>query len=240
MGISDHTEGAGGETAPIEHLSAREGYERWATIYDDEDNPLIAIEQPRVEHLLGDVCGLDVADLGCGTGRHAAWLAQAGARVRALDFSEAMLARARQKAAGKVAFLVHDLARPLPLTEASFDRVLSGLVIDHIEDLYGLFREMRRICRPEGFAVVSVMHPAMMLRGVQARFRDPQSGREIRPASQPHQISDYIMAAVEAGFALDYVGEAAVDDSLANRMERARRYLGWPMLFLMRLRPSPS
>jgi hypothetical protein len=73
---------------------------------------------------------------------------------------------------------------------------------------------------------------------VQARFHDPISGREIRPASQPNQLSDYVLAAARAGFKFDHLSEHAVDEALANRVERARRYLGWPMLFLMRLSPA--
>lgn len=224
---------------PIDLLPTREGYDRWAEIYDGEGNPLVALEEPWVDRLLGDVRGLAVADIGCGTGRHALRLAAAGATVRALDFSEAMLERARAKpGASNVVFQVHDLARPLPFADEAFDRVVCGLVIDHITDLHGLFREMSRVCRPAGFVIVSVMHPAMMLRGVQARFKDPASGREIRPASCPHQLSDYILAAARAGFVFDHLSEHAVDEELANRLERARRYLGWPMLFLMRLAPG--
>jgi malonyl-CoA O-methyltransferase len=226
-------------TAPIDLLSTKDGYDLWAAIYDEDGNPLIAIEEPWVDRLLGDVCGLAVADIGCGTGRHAVRLASAGASVQALDFSAAMLERARAKAQGlNITFHVHDLAEPLPFANESFDRVVCGLVIDHIADLVGLFREMRRICRPSGFVVVSVMHPAMMLRGVQARFHDLVSGREIRPASCPHQLSDYVMAAVQAGFTPDHLSEQAVDEALANRLERARRYLGWPLLLLMRLIPG--
>ena len=225
--------------ATIDLLSTKDGYDLWAAIYDEDGNPLIAIEEPWVDRLLGDVRGLTVADIGCGTGRHAIRLASAGAAIHALDFSAAMLERARTKAQGlNIAFRAHDLAEPLPFATASFDRVVCGLVIDHIADLVGLFREMRRICRPSGFVVVSVMHPAMMLRGVQARFHDPASGREIRPASCPHQLSDYIMAVVRSGFILDHASEHAVDEALANRSERARRYLGWPLLFLMRLVPE--
>ena len=224
---------------PIDLLPTREGYDRWAEIYDGEGNPLVALEEPWVDRLLGEVHGLAVADIGCGTGRHALRLAAAGANVQALDFSEAMLERARAKLGAKnVVFEVHDLAKPLPYADEAFDRVVCGLVIDHIADLRGLFREMSRVCRASGFVIVSVMHPAMMLRGVQARFKDPASGREIRPASCPHQLSDYIMAAVRAGFVFDHLSEQAVDEELANRLERARRYLGWPMLFLMRLVPG--
>ncbi len=232
-------ESANPTTPPIDLLSTKDGYDLWAAIYDEDGNPLIAIEEPWMDRLLGDVRGLAVADIGCGTGRHAVRLASAGATVHALDFSVAMLERARTRAQGlNITFRAHDLAEPLPFANESFDRVVCGLVIDHIADLGGLFREMRRVCRPSGFAVISVMHPAMMLRGVQARFHDPASGREIRPASCPHQLSDYIMAAVRAGFIPDHLSEHAVDEALANRLERAQRYLGWPLLFLMRLVPG--
>lgn len=227
--------------SPIDLLSTKDGYDLWAAIYDEDGNPLIAIEEPWMDRLLGDVRGLAVADIGCGTARHAIRLASAGAAVHALDFSAPMLERARTKAQGlNIIFRAHDLAEPLPFSNESFDRVVCGLVIDHIADLVGLFREMHRICRPSGFVVVSVMHPAMMLRGVQARFRDPASGREIRPASCPHQLSDYVMAAVRAGFILNHLSEHAVDEALASRLERAQRYLGWPLLFLMRLAAGGS
>ena len=59
--------------------SVRSGYDRWAVIYDREANPLIALEEPVVREALGDVAGLSVLDLGCGTGRHSVWLAGRGA-----------------------------------------------------------------------------------------------------------------------------------------------------------------
>jgi ubiquinone/menaquinone biosynthesis C-methylase UbiE len=221
---------------PVDSLSTRDGYDRWASVYDDDGNPLIALEEPLVDRLLGDVNGLKIADIGCGTGRHAIRLARAGAIVHGVDFSQAMLDRAHRKAGQlPIEFTVHDLATALPFDDGSFDRVVCGLVIDHIADLNGLFREMWRICRPGGFAVVSVMHPAMMLRGVQARFHDPATGREVRPESVPNQISDYVMAASRAGFIFSEMSEHAVDEALAARLARARRYLGWPMLLLMRL-----
>jgi SAM-dependent methyltransferase len=219
-------------------LPTREGYDRWSTIYDDEDNPLIALESGLLPPLLGDVRGLQVADVGCGTGRYAIPLAFGGAEVTALDFSDAMVAKARAKpGAERVRFVHHDLAEPLPLPSTAFDRVLSCLVLDHIVDLDGLFGEMARICRPDGFVLVSAMHPAMMLRGIQARFVDPATGHDTRPASAPNQISSYVMAAVHAGLELDHLSEHIIDDALAARSPRAQKHLGWPLLLLMRLRP---
>jgi hypothetical protein len=77
----------------------------------------------------------------------------------------------------------------------------------------------------------------MMLRGVQARFHDPQTGHEVRPASQTHQLTDYINAALQTRCMINHLSEHAVDHDLAQRFERARKYLGWPMLFMMRLAP---
>jgi len=177
-----------------------------------------------------------VADIGCGTGRHALELAQAGARVTAMDFSEGMLAKARGKpGAEAIEFVHHDLGRPLPFADGTFDRAICCLVLEHIADLPGLFREFRRIVRPGGFVVVSAMHPAMMLRGITARFTDPATGRETRPASVSNQVSDYVMAALRAELRIEHLGEHLVDEALAARSERSRKYLGWPMLFMMKL-----
>src|SRR4051812_43585466 len=83
--------------APIDRVSTQEGYDRWSACYDEEDNALIALEEPLVARLFGPVSGLRILDLGCGTGRHSVALATAGAKVTALDFSKGMLARARTR-----------------------------------------------------------------------------------------------------------------------------------------------
>ena len=83
--------------------------------------------------------------------------------------------------------------------------------------------------------VISVMHPAMSLKGVQARFIEPETGNRIGPASYPHQISDYLRAAVHAGLVLEAIEEYSVDSRLAQQSPRADRYLGWPLLLLIRL-----
>jgi malonyl-CoA O-methyltransferase len=223
-------------TSDIELLPVREGYDRWATIYDQEDNPLIALEEPCVAEMLGEVRGLRIADIGCGTGRHALRLAQAGASVTAVDFSGVMLERAQRKpGAEAVRFVCHDLADPLPFEAAWFDRVLCCLVIEHVADLTAFFRELKRICQPAGFLVLSAMHPAMVLRGVEARFRDPDTGREVRPQSHGYQIADYVMAITQAGLGFTSIREYRVDADLAARSVRGRKYLGWPLLLTMQL-----
>src|SRR5229473_6075392 len=143
-----------------EVLPTRAGYDRWAEVYDGEDNPLVLLEEERIGALLGDMAGLAVADIGCGTGRHIFRMTAAGARVTAVDFSEAMLERARAKpGAQAVTFIRHDLALPLPLPSAAFDRILCCLVVEHIASLDSFFQELGRICKPAGFVIVSALHP---------------------------------------------------------------------------------
>ncbi len=215
----------------------RVGYDRWAEIYDQESNPLIGLEEPVVKEAVGDVAGLSVLDLGCGTGRHTLWMAEAGASVTAIDFSEGMMEKARAKAgAERVRFLVHDLHERLPFADGSFDRVVSGLVLEHLHDMASFFSEAHRVLKPGGRAVVSGMHPAMFLRDVRARFRDPATGEKVEPGSVEHTLGHAVMAAVRAGFTLAGIDERAADAELASRYPRAGKYLGWPMLVVLRLR----
>lgn len=215
-------------------LPTREGYDRWASTYDTMGNWLLDLEEPEVDRALGAVKGLDLLDVGAGTGRHAIRLAERGARVTAVDFSEEMLARARKKpGADQVRWRSHDVARPLPFATGSFDRVLSALVLEHIpvDQLTPFFRELGRVARDSGVIVVTAMHPAMFLKGVSANFRDEEG--EVRPRSYAATVSDYVMGAIQADLVIAALSEHVVDEELAARNERSRKWLGWPALLVM-------
>lgn len=218
-------------------LPTQEGYDLWAATYDTMGNWLLDLEEPEVDRVLGEVTGLDVLDVGAGTGRHAIRLAERGARVTAIDFSDGMLAKAREKpGADRVRWVAHDILRPLPLADCSFDRVLSSLVLEHlpVSALVQFFGELARVVRDEGVVVVTAMHPAMFQRGVSANFRD-ESG-EVRPRSYVATLSDYVMGAVRGGLDPIELAERSVDEALATRNERSRKWLGWPALFVMNSR----
>jgi SAM-dependent methyltransferase len=221
---------------PFAPASIRAGYDRWARVYDHDANPLPALEEPLLRAAVGDVRGAAVLDLGCGTGRHALWLVAAGAIVTAVDFSRAMLAEARRKpGAASIRFIVHDLHDPLPFATGEFALVVSGLVLEHLTDLGAFFREARRVLGTGERAVMSAMHPAMFLRGSQARFTDPDSGEVVQPGSFPHQIEDFVTAASRGGFRIDQIGEYAPDAPFARRYRRAEKYVGWPMLVVLQM-----
>ena len=221
-------------------LPTRDGYDRWAATYDTMGNWLLDLEEPEVDRALGNMSDLDVLDVGAGTGRHAIRIAQSGARVTAVDFSEEMLATARQKpGADLVRWVVHDVAQPLPFEASSFDRVLSALVLEHIpvEELTAFFRDLGRVARDDGVIVVTAMHPAMFLKGVSANFHDEIG--EVRPRSYVATLSDYVMGAIQASLVITALAEHSVDERVAARNERSRKWLGWPALFVMTLKRAP-
>ena len=221
---------------PLEKVQT--GYDGWAAVYDHDANPLIALEEPVVRAALGQINGLAVLDMGCGTGRHALRLAEQGANVTAVDFSAGMLAEAQQKPfAERVQFSQHDLHEPLAFNDAEFDAVVSGLVLEHIRDLAMFFGEARRVLKPKGLAVISAMHPAMFLRGSQARYTDPDSGEIVHVGSINHSISDFVMAVVQAGFQIVSITEHAPDAEFAQKYPRAEKYIDWPMLVVLTLQP---
>ena len=220
-----------------ELAGTQSGYDRWAPVYDGDGNPLQALEQPRVRALVGDVRGQRVLDMGCGTGRHALWLAGEGAKVTAVDFSQGMLDQARAKqGADVVNWVVHDLHEPLPFDDNTFDTVVSGLVLEHIRDLLFFFSQAGRILNSRGQLVVSAMHPAMFLRGSMARFTDPKSGDLVTPGSLPHTISDFLAAALKADLTLNHISEHHPDNAFAKNYPRAEKYIDWPMLVVMRFK----
>jgi SAM-dependent methyltransferase len=103
-------------------------------------------------NILGDVHGLDVVELGCGTAYFSAWLAKRGARPIGVDVTPAQLATARSKMAetGIEFPLVEADAAATGLPDASADLVLSEYGASIWVDPYRWVPEAARLLRPGG------------------------------------------------------------------------------------------
>jgi malonyl-CoA O-methyltransferase len=221
--------------ADATHLPVRQGYDRWSEVYDTDGNPLFVLEDPIVRRWLGEVAGRRIADVGCGTGRHTRWLAQAGALVVALDFSDGMMRRAVEKVGpGRVLFCTHALPAPLPLRDDRCDHVLFALVGEHVERLAEAMAEFRRVLVPGGSVILTALHPAMNLAGITARFFDPDDGGEVRVAAFEHSTADYVTALLTGGLELAEIVERRADQQTIRAAPRAAKYEGWPMLLALR------
>jgi SAM-dependent methyltransferase len=115
--------------------------------------------------VLPDVAGLDVVDLGCGTGHWCAWLARLGARPVGIDVSEAQLATARelQRAHGLEFPIVHASAEQVPYPDASFDVAFSEYGAAIWCDPYVWIPEARRLLRPRGRLIFLCNSPLAMV-----------------------------------------------------------------------------
>lgn len=149
--MTDHKEVYRTEADQYEKLISREDYQR---------NILREINR------IAPLSGLDVVDLGAGTGRLTCLVVPQAANVYAFDISQAMLDIARQK--------LHDMRltnwlaqvadnRHIPMPDASVDLVLSGWSLCYLADwgdshwqdqLYIALAEMKRVLRPEGTIIL--------------------------------------------------------------------------------------
>ena len=106
--------------------------------------------------------GDDVLDVATGTGDLAFAIRQAGAkRVIGTDFSEEMIEAARKKApkhGPDVTFMIAD-ALDLPFEDRSFDAVTVSFGLRNMTDYDEALREMYRVLRPGGLAIVLEMTP---------------------------------------------------------------------------------
>ena len=102
--------------------------------------------------VLGDVAGLDVVELGCGTAYFSAWLAKAGARPVGVDATPAQLETARRMMAetGIEFPLVEADAAETGLPDGSFDLVVSEYGASIWVDPYRWLPEAARLLRPGG------------------------------------------------------------------------------------------
>jgi SAM-dependent methyltransferase len=113
-------------------------------------------------HLLGEVAGARVLEVGAGSAPCARWLAAQGARPVALDLSGAMLrhAAALGVSTGVAVPLVQAGAERLPFGDGVFDAACSAFgAVPFVADPRRVMREVARVLRPGGRWVFAVNHP---------------------------------------------------------------------------------
>jgi SAM-dependent methyltransferase len=133
-------------------------------------------------HVLGEVAGLDIVELGCGTAYFSAWLARRGARVVGVDPTPAQLDTARrlQRETGLDFPLIEAIGEDVPLSDASFDLVLSEYGASIWADPNAWIPEAARLLRPNGRLVflcnstLSVL--TMTLESTSTELQRPQRG----------------------------------------------------------------
>jgi SAM-dependent methyltransferase len=113
-------------------------------------------------HLLGEVAGRRVLEIGCGAASCSRWLHTQGAHVVASDLSAGMLRHARAGAdrSGIEVPLMQADATALPFAEGVFDIVCTAFgAVPFVADSARVMREVHRVLRPGGRWAFSITHP---------------------------------------------------------------------------------
>jgi ubiquinone/menaquinone biosynthesis C-methylase UbiE len=230
---------------PLTEHDVEDGYTRWAPRYDGP-NPAIECEQPIVHHLIANLRPGVALDAACGTGRHAAKLAELGHQVIGVDTTDAMLAVAREKL--PAADFRPGRLEQLPVDDETIDLITCTLALNHVEHLEPVMREFMRVLRPGGQAILADMHPATTTTGSIAGFPGDDITRGIPYVRNlTHHISDYITAFLDVGLSIVECIEPRVTDSVLESFPSysvlpdatRQAFLDTPYLLIWRLeRPT--
>ena len=163
-----HQEGSAADLAAWDAAA-----DHYASSVGGAEDRIYAMLRPALSASLGEnLHGLDVLDLGCGHGWLSALMSDAGARVRGIDGSHALLAHAR-RAAPTVEFLHCDLTTgPFP-TDQHYDRVLAHMVLMDLPDIDPAIAFVRDVLATGGRFVFTMPHPCFFNYRTRS---DPETG----------------------------------------------------------------
>ena len=131
--------------------SESDAYRRVARWYDSIFGQLNAGLRGLGLKMLPPRAGMDVLDVGCGTGIQLASYPEAGCLVSGIDASPAMLNVARRRLGQRADLRLGDAAH-MPYPDGAFDLVLAATVLHEMPpEVRGtVLDEMKRVLRPDG------------------------------------------------------------------------------------------
>lgn len=190
----------------------KEAYDEWASQYDTNINRTRDLEAYALRDTLKSISVENCLEIGCGTGKNTVWLVQHAKQVISADFSDNMLAKAREKvSAGNVNFVQADITGEWLFEKNVFDLVIFSLVLEHIADLEHIFREVAKVIRTGGNVYIGELHPFKQYTGSKAKFETEEGSKTVECFT--HHISDFINAAKKSGFRLSDANEYFDNDT---------------------------
>jgi demethylmenaquinone methyltransferase/2-methoxy-6-polyprenyl-1,4-benzoquinol methylase len=154
------------ESGTLQPDAVRGMFDRIAPVYDAMNRIMTAGLDRTWRRLAVEAVvqpGDSVLDACCGTGDLAIAAEREGGFVTGLDFSPAMLERARRKSE-TIEWIEGDLLA-LPFDDGSFDAATVGFGVRNVADLDAALRELRRVLRPGGrLAILEITQPRGPLR----------------------------------------------------------------------------
>ena len=188
-------------------MNVEEAYKYWSEQYDTNINKTRDLEAIAMREIVSTIKFENCLEIGCGTGKNTEWLLEKGNKVKAIDLSNEMLAKAKTKIQSKrVEFIQADILKEWIFANAEkYDLVTFSLVLEHIENLNNIFQKLRNVVQNKGYIYIGELHPFKQYNGSKARF-ETEEGVKIVPCFN-HHISDFTDSAKENGFEIIEVKE---------------------------------
>lgn len=188
-------------------MNVHAAYNEWAAIYDSNANKTRDLEAIALREAIATKTFNRCLELGCGTGKNTVALLDHCEKIVAADFSEAMLAKAKEKIqSAKVDFVQADLLQPWNFGPTKFDLVVFSLVLEHIEDLNSILAKTISMLNDGALVYIGEYHPFKQYEGKKARFENAQN-EVVEVTAFVHHLSDYTNAALKNNLSIASVKE---------------------------------
>jgi len=192
-------------------MDPKQAYNSWASQYDTIENKTRDLEAKALRNILGTISFTSCLEIGCGTGKNTEWLLKKTEHITAVDLSEEMLFKAKEKIQSThVEFKQVDINSEWNFTEKTFELVTFSLVLEHIENLDQIFKETYKKLNDDGYVYIGELHPFKQYTGSKARFETGEGLQIVQCYN--HHISDFIQSAKKYGFKLMELDEYFDDD----------------------------
>ena len=180
-------------------MNTKQAYDNWSEQYDTNINKTRDMEALALQQTLAGISFGSCLEIGCGTGKNTAWLLTRAKKITAIDLSEAMLAKAKEKInSEKVNFIQADILQDWNFANKKYDLVSFSLVLEHIEKLEPVFLNVSKVIADGGFVYIGELHPFKQYAGSKARFATDEGEQVVTCFN--HHLSDFIQAAKKYGF----------------------------------------
>lgn len=182
-------------------MNIQSAYNIWAHNYDEDKNLTRDLDAIIVRKEFSEKRFTSILEIGCGTGKNTIFFSEIADKVYAIDFSEGMIEKAKDKIKShKVNFKRADITRKWPIENSTIELIFCNLILEHIENLDFIFSEANRCLKQKGKFFINELHPFRQYEGKKATFEN--DGKTTQIDAFVHHISDFTNAAVNNGFKL--------------------------------------
>lgn len=187
-------------------MSINKAYDSWANQYDTNDNKTRDLEAVAFRENLNELSFGSCLEIGCGTGKNTEWLVGKTNDIVAVDFSEEMLKKAKEKEllAG-VNFIKSDINNHWEFITKKVSLICFSLVLEHIKNLDPIFQKAADAIKKGGYVYIGELHPFKQYSGSKARFETEQGIHVLTCFN--HHLSDFTESAKKYGFEIIKINE---------------------------------